>query len=139
MSRPAANRALWLVLCAGAFSVVQAAPTQAHLAAQAKVKESEAKKSRSSKYQMARSKAPRLRTRRVTSSGPFDISKPGTRNITEVLVDAKNRKDRKHFQVVAQVQALPVPMDLAPLGAAFLLPPDNSHKFRPRAGVHVNR
>src|SRR5258708_1771108 len=28
---------------------------------------------------------------------------------------------------------------ISPGGAAFLLPPDNSHKFRPRAGVCVTR
>jgi len=39
---------------------------------------------------------------------------------------------------VAQVQALPLPMNVTP-GARVLLPRDNAHKFRPFAGVYVNR
>jgi uncharacterized membrane protein YkoI len=81
-----------LVLCAGAFSVVQAAPPQAHLAAQAKVKESEAKKIALEQLLNGSIKSAEIENEKGHLVWSFVISKPGTRNITEVLVDAKTGK-----------------------------------------------
>lgn len=78
-----------VVLCAGAFSMVQAAPTQAQLAAQAKVRESEAKRIALKQVPSGSIKTAEIENEKGHLVWSFDISKPGTRNITEVLVDAK--------------------------------------------------
>ena len=80
---------LSLVLCAGGFSVVHAAPTQAQLAAAAKVKENEAKKTALEQVPSGSIKSAEIENEKGHLVWSFDISKPGTRNITEVLVDAK--------------------------------------------------
>jgi uncharacterized membrane protein YkoI len=84
----------WLcfVLCAGAFSMVQAAPTQAQLAAQAKVKESEAKKIALEQVLSGSIKSAEIENEKGHLVWSFDIAKSGTRNIIEVLVDAKTGK-----------------------------------------------
>lgn len=81
-----------LVLCAGAFSMVQAEPTQAQLAEQAKVKQSEAKKIALQQVPSGSIKSAEIENEKGHLVWSFDISKPGTRNITEVLVDAKTGK-----------------------------------------------
>jgi uncharacterized membrane protein YkoI len=83
---------LCALLCAGLFSMVQAAPTQAQLAAQAKVKESEAKKIALEQVPSGSIKSAEIEDEKGHLVWSFDISKPGTRNITEVLVDAKSGK-----------------------------------------------
>lgn len=82
-------RCLWLVLCAGAFSVAQAGPTQAQLAAQAKIKKSEAKRIALQRAPTGSIKSGEIENEKGRLVWSFDISKPGTRYITEVLVDAK--------------------------------------------------
>jgi uncharacterized membrane protein YkoI len=72
--------------------MVQAAPTQAQLAAQAKVKESEAKKIALEQVPSGSIKSAEIEDEKGHLVWSFDISKPGTRNITEVLVDAKSGK-----------------------------------------------
>ena len=83
---------LSLVLCAGAFSMVQAAPTQAQLKVQAKIKESEAKRIALEQVPSGSIKSAEIENERGHLVWSFDISKSGTRNITEVLVDAKTGK-----------------------------------------------
>ena len=69
--------------------MVQAAPTQAQLAAQAKVKENEAKKIALEQVPTGLIKSAEIENEKGHLVWSFDISKAGTRNITEVLVDAK--------------------------------------------------
>lgn len=69
--------------------MVQAAPTQAQLAAQAKVNESEAKKIALEQVRSGSIKSAEIENEKGHLVWSFDIAKPGTRNITEVLVDAK--------------------------------------------------
>ena len=83
---------LCLVFCVGAFSMIQAAPTQGQLAAQAKVKESEAKNTALEKVPSGTIKSAEIENEKGHLVWSFDISKPGARNITEVLVDAKTGK-----------------------------------------------
>jgi uncharacterized membrane protein YkoI len=83
---------LCLVLCACAFSIVQAAPTQAQLAAEAKIKENEARKIALEKVPSGSIKSAEIENEKGHLVWSFDISKPGTRNIAEVLVDAKTGK-----------------------------------------------
>jgi uncharacterized membrane protein YkoI len=83
---------LCLVLCASAFSVIQAAPTEAELTAQAKVKEREAKKIALQQVPTGSIKSVEIENEKGHLVWSFDISKPGTRNTTEVLVDAKTGK-----------------------------------------------
>ena len=83
---------IWLVLCAGAFSIVQAAPTQEQLAVQAKVKETKAKRIALEKVSGGTIKSAEIENEKGHLVWSFDISKPATRSITEVLVDAKSGK-----------------------------------------------
>ena len=83
---------LSLVLCASAFSIVHGTPTQAQLAAQAKVKETEATKIALEKVPSGSIKTAEIENEKGHLVWSFDISRPGTRNITEVLVDAKTGK-----------------------------------------------
>ena len=83
---------LCVLLCAAAFSVAQAAPSQTQLVAQAKVKESEAKKIALEKVPSGSIKSAEIENERGHLVWSFDISRPHTRNITEVLVDAKTGK-----------------------------------------------
>ena len=79
---------LGLVLCVGAFAITQAKPTEAELINQAKVKKSEAQwiaLGRAPQGVIRRAEIEKERGKLVWS---FDISTPGTRDITEVLVDA---------------------------------------------------
>jgi hypothetical protein len=80
------------LLCAGAFSIVEAAPTQAELAAKAKVKESEAKTIALAQVPSGSIKNAEIENEKGYLVWSFDIAKSGTRNITEVLVDAKTGK-----------------------------------------------
>ena len=83
---------LCFVLCAGAFSIVQAAPTQEQLAVQAKVKESKAKRIALEKVPGGTIESAEIENEKGHLVWSFDISKPATRSITEVLVDAKSGK-----------------------------------------------
>jgi uncharacterized membrane protein YkoI len=80
---------LCVLLCAAAFSVAQAAPSKAQLVAQARVKESEARKIALKKVASGSIKSVEIEKEKGRLVWSFDISKPHTRNITEVLVDAK--------------------------------------------------
>lgn len=72
--------------------MVQAEPTQAQLAVQARVKESEAKKIALQQVPSGSIKSAEIENEKGHLVWSFDISKPGTQDITEVLVDAKTGK-----------------------------------------------
>jgi uncharacterized membrane protein YkoI len=83
---------LLLSVCTGAFSIAQAEPSQAQLAAQAKINESQAKKIALTKVPNGSIKSAEIENEKGHLVWSFDISKAGTRDITEVLVDAKTGK-----------------------------------------------
>ena len=65
--------------------MAQAAPTQTQLLAQAKVKEIEAKKIALEQVPTGSIKAPKLRMRRVTSSGPSTFPNPARGTLRKCL------------------------------------------------------
>jgi uncharacterized membrane protein YkoI len=83
---------LGLVLCVGTFAIAQAQPTEAELINHAKVKRSEAQKIALEQVPSGSIKSAEIENEKGHLVWSFDISKPGTRNITEVLVDAKTGK-----------------------------------------------
>jgi uncharacterized membrane protein YkoI len=85
-------RWLSLVLCASAPWLLQAAPTQAQLVTQAKINESEARKIALERVPSGSIKSAEIENEKGHLVWSFDISKPSTRDITEVLVDAKTGK-----------------------------------------------
>ena len=81
---------LTLVLCFGAFAIAQAKPTEAELINQAKVKRNEAQRIALKQAPQGTIKSAEIENERGKLVWSFDISTPGTRDITEVLVDANN-------------------------------------------------
>jgi hypothetical protein len=79
---------LTLVLCFGAFAIAQAKPTEAELINQAKVKRNEAQRIALKQAPQGTIKSAEIENERGKLVWSFDISTPGTRDITEVLVDA---------------------------------------------------
>ena len=79
---------LGLVLFVGTFAITQAKPTQTELINQAKVKKSEAQRIALERAPQGRVKSAEIEKERGKLVWPLDISTPGTRDITEVLVDA---------------------------------------------------
>jgi uncharacterized membrane protein YkoI len=79
---------LGLVLCFGAFAIAQGRPTEAELINQAKVKRSEAQQIALGRAPQGTIKSAEIENERGKLVWSFDISTPGTRDITEVLVDA---------------------------------------------------
>ena len=79
---------LGLVLCVGTFAITQAKPTQTELINQAKVKKSEAQRIALERAPQGRVKSAEIEKERGKLVWSLDISTPGTRDITEVLVDA---------------------------------------------------
>jgi hypothetical protein len=79
---------LGLVLCVGTFAIIQAKPTEAELINQAKVKRSEAQRIALGRAPQGTIKSAEIEKERGKLVWSFDISTPGTRDITEVLVDA---------------------------------------------------
>ena len=72
--------------------MVQGEPTQAQLATQAKIKESNAKKIALERVPSGSIKSAEIENEKGHLVWSFDISKPSTRDITEVLVDARTGK-----------------------------------------------
>jgi uncharacterized membrane protein YkoI len=79
---------LGLVLCFGTFAITQANPTEAELINQAKIKRSEAQKIALGRAPQGTIKSAEIEKERGKLVWSFDISTRGTRDITEVLVDA---------------------------------------------------
>ena len=79
---------LGLVLFVGTFAIAQAKPTEAELINQAKVKKSEAQRIALKQAPQGTIKSAEIENERGKLVWSFDISTPGTRDITEVLVDA---------------------------------------------------
>jgi Peptidase propeptide and YPEB domain len=79
---------LTLVLCFGAFAIAQAKPTDAELINQAKVKKNEAQRIALKQTPQGTIKSAEIENERGKLVWSFDISTVGTRDITEVLVDA---------------------------------------------------
>jgi len=79
---------LGLVLCVGTFAITQAKPTQTELINQAKVKKSEAQRIALGRAPHGTIKSVEIENERGKLVWSCDISTPGTRDITEVLVDA---------------------------------------------------
>ena len=81
---------LVLVLSAGAFVIAQAEPTQEQLTRQAVVKKAQAEKIALARVPRGTIKSAEIENERGKLVWSFDITTPGTRDITEVLVNAKN-------------------------------------------------
>ena len=80
-----------------AFSIVQAAPTERNLRLRRRLRKTKRRKIALEKVPSGSIKSVEIENEKVHLVWSFDISKAGTRNITEVLV-GEDRKDRKHFQ-----------------------------------------
>ena len=79
---------LTLLLCFGAFAIAKAKPTEAELINQAKVKRNEAQRIALKQAPQGTIKSAEIENERGKLVWSFDISTLGTRDITEVLVDA---------------------------------------------------
>lgn len=76
----------------GVLSAAQAQPTEAQLMKEAKVAKSQAEKTALTKVRDGIIKSAELEKEHGLLIWSFDIAKPGTKNITEVQVDAKTGK-----------------------------------------------
>jgi uncharacterized membrane protein YkoI len=84
--------ALCLACGASAFSMLHAETSQAELAAQANIKRNEAERIALQRVPAGSVQSAEIEHEKGHLVWSFDISKPGTNNVTEVLVDAKTGK-----------------------------------------------
>jgi len=97
-------------LAVGVVTTVQAQPSEARLMKETKVTKSQAEKAALTKVPDGVIKSAELEKEHGLLIWSFDIAKPGTKNITEVQVDAKTGK-------IASVQ-IETPKDQASEAAA---------------------
>jgi len=97
-------------LVVGVVTTVQAQPSEARLMKETKVTKSQAEKTALTKVPNGVIKSAELEKEHGLLIWSFDIAKPGTKNITEVQVDAKTGK-------IASVQ-IETPKDQASEAAA---------------------